>query len=50
MHDDSWSLERQLWSKGYARTVGIDEAGRGALAGPVVIAAVTLPYKKAYQY
>jgi ribonuclease HII len=39
-----WGLEQGLWSRGYARVAGIDEAGRGALAGPVVAAAVLLPY------
>lgn len=39
-----WELERILWVRGYARVAGIDEAGRGALAGPVVAAAVLLPY------
>lgn len=39
-----WGLEHPLWSRGYARVAGIDEAGRGALAGPVVVAAVLLPY------
>ena len=39
-----WGLEQGLWSRGYARVAGIDEAGRGALAGPVVVAAVLLPY------
>ena len=39
-----WALERALWSRGYACTAGIDEAGRGALAGPVIAAAVVLPY------
>ncbi len=33
-----------MWSRGYARIAGIDEAGRGALAGPVVAAVVLLPY------
>ncbi len=32
--------ERKLWEKGYKRVVGLDEAGRGPLAGPVVAAAV----------
>lgn len=34
--------ERHLWSQGYAHVAGIDEAGRGCLAGPVVAAAVVL--------
>jgi ribonuclease HII len=38
-----WSLEAELWAEGYVRVVGVDEAGRGALAGPVVAAAVLLP-------
>ena len=36
-------LERQAWANGSLRVAGIDEAGRGALAGPVVAAAVVLP-------
>ena len=32
-----------LWGRGVARIAGIDEAGRGAWAGPVVAAAVILP-------
>ena len=39
-----WGLEHPLWSRGYACVAGVDEAGRGALAGPVVAAAVLLPY------
>ena len=35
--------EQSLLSSGYRRIAGIDEAGRGALAGPVVAAAVVLP-------
>ncbi|HXX41989.1 MAG TPA: ribonuclease HII [Chthoniobacterales bacterium] len=37
--------ERKLRAVGVARIAGIDEAGRGALAGPVVAAAVILPEK-----
>ena len=36
------SVERQLWASGYTRVAGLDEAGRGAWAGPVVAAAVIL--------
>lgn len=35
--------ERRLWTDGYERVAGLDEAGRGCLAGPVVAAAVILP-------
>ncbi len=35
-------LERQLAREGFSAIVGLDEAGRGALAGPVVAAAVLL--------
>ena len=37
--------EKKLWGKGYKYIAGIDEAGRGPLAGPVVSAAV-LVFKK----
>jgi ribonuclease HII len=36
----SWQLEEVLWRDGYSAVAGIDEAGRGALAGPVVAAVV----------
>jgi ribonuclease HII len=35
--------ERKLWTKGIPLVAGIDEAGRGPLAGPVVAAAVIVP-------
>jgi ribonuclease HII len=35
--------EQRLWAQGYCRVAGLDEAGRGAWAGPVVAAAVVLP-------
>jgi len=35
--------EKNLWQLGYSFIAGIDEAGRGPLAGPVVAAAVVLP-------
>lgn len=37
------SLEIALWEQGLERVAGIDEAGRGALAGPVAAAALILP-------
>lgn len=36
----SLTLEKQLWSQGHTRVVGVDEVGMAALAGPVVAAAV----------
>jgi ribonuclease HII len=36
-------FEERAARRGYSRVAGIDEAGRGALAGPVVAAAVILP-------
>ena len=35
-------LERRLWERGCALVAGVDEVGRGCLAGPVVAAAVIL--------
>ncbi len=37
------SFETNLWACGLSRLAGIDEAGRGALAGPVAAGAVILP-------
>ncbi|MBV6396237.1 MAG: Ribonuclease HII [Anaerolineales bacterium] len=37
------SLEQNLWDGGFDSVAGLDEAGRGALAGPVAVAAVILP-------
>jgi ribonuclease HII len=37
------SMELELWQSGYRTVAGVDEAGRGAWAGPVVAAAVILP-------
>lgn len=37
------AFEQPLWAQGYRFLAGIDEAGRGALAGPVYAAAVILP-------
>ncbi len=35
--------EERFWSRGLSRVAGVDEVGRGPLAGPVVAAAVVLP-------
>ena len=40
---DMLSYERGLWANGVRAVAGIDEAGRGPLAGPVVAAAVIFP-------
>lgn len=40
---DRLHFERDLWGQGVAPIAGVDEAGRGPLAGPVVVAAVVLP-------
>jgi len=38
-----YALERALQRRGFDRVAGADEAGRGACAGPLVVAAVLLP-------
>jgi len=43
------SLESALWAAGIGPIAGIDEAGRGALAGPVAAAALILPPDPAIQ-
>ena len=40
---DPWLFERKARELGYSLIAGVDEAGRGPLAGPVVAAAVILP-------
>jgi ribonuclease HII len=40
---DLLERERALWSRGLTFVAGVDEVGRGPLAGPVVAAAVVLP-------
>ena len=35
--------EKRFWSRGLLRVAGVDEVGRGPLAGPVVACAVILP-------
>ncbi len=36
--------EKRLWKKGFKRVAGLDESGRGSLAGPVVAAAISLKW------
>ena len=38
-----WAIEQEMMAQGYSLICGIDEAGRGPLAGPVCAAAVILP-------
>ena len=40
---DLWTLENEIYGEGYRLICGVDEAGRGPLAGPVYAAAVILP-------
>lgn len=47
----NFSYEKRFWKRGFKYIVGIDEVGRGAFAGPVVVGAVVFPpdiptYKK----
>ena len=41
---DLWKIEAGLFESGYTAIAGVDEAGRGPLAGPVCAAAVMLPF------
>ena len=38
-----WELENEIYAEGFSLICGVDEAGRGPLAGPVYAAAVVLP-------
>lgn len=40
---DNYVYERKLFNEGYEYLVGIDEVGRGPLAGPVVATAIIMP-------
>ncbi len=40
---DMWNIERSYFQQGIQLICGVDEAGRGPLAGPVCAAAVILP-------
>lgn len=39
-----YKYEREAWARGHNLVAGVDEVGRGPLAGPVVIASVILPH------
>lgn len=45
MNNDLWVFERDVKNEGYNSVCGVDEAGRGPLAGPVFAAAVILPFE-----
>lgn len=40
---DMWEIENSMFREGWSLVCGVDEAGRGPLAGPVYAAAVILP-------
>jgi ribonuclease HII len=42
-------IEKYYWKKGYKKIIGLDEAGRGPLAGPVTAAAVVVNSKMTAQ-
>ncbi|MBU3934941.1 ribonuclease HII [Patescibacteria group bacterium] len=42
MRYPNFNEEKKLWKKGFKAVVGLDEAGRGPLAGPVLAAAVVI--------
>lgn len=44
--DPDTVFETELWNSGLLYVAGLDEAGRGALAGPVAVGAVILPNDK----
>lgn len=43
MSDALWTFEKRATQRGYRQIAGVDEAGRGPLAGPVIAAACILP-------
>lgn len=45
MENNLWDYENKARDQGYQFVAGVDEAGRGPLAGPVVSAAVVFPVK-----
>lgn len=43
-------LENKFWSQGYRRVLGMDEVGRGALAGPVTVGGVIWRVSLSFQW
>lgn len=41
--NSNFNYERHLWNNGFQNIVGIDEVGRGPLAGPLVVSAAKIP-------
>ncbi|MGL4950122.1 MAG: ribonuclease HII [Anaeroplasmataceae bacterium] len=39
-----YSIEEDLFDNGYSNICGVDEVGRGPIAGPLVVSAVIMPY------
>ncbi|HPN55010.1 MAG TPA: ribonuclease HII [Candidatus Moranbacteria bacterium] len=46
MEKATFNIEKELLEQGYEIVIGVDEAGRGPLAGPVIAAAVTIRNEK----
>ena len=44
MNTELWTEKERFHVQGFTRICGVDEAGRGPLAGPVCAAAVILPH------
>ncbi len=47
---DMYSIEKEVYSKGYEYIIGIDEVGRGPYAGPVTVAGVILKKDSVIKY
>ncbi len=49
MRRPNFQEEKRLWKRGFKRVAGLDEAGRGPLAGPVTAAAVMINWRSDLQ-